>query len=354
MVVKALARVAAVVAVTLLGAFAAAALAGRIVERRLGRACLTELCNRMAWVEEHRARPVRESGGGSRFDPLLGWTSEPNQRPDPRLDSRITTDSLGARGLREIPLERTAAKRVVALGDSFTFGACVDDEQSWPARLEHRLPGVEVVNRAVQGYGLDQMVLAFERDGVRYRPDVVVLAFIRADLQRCTSSFESYAKPRFELDGDEGLRLVGVPVPAPCELFDREASPWRRLLRDAERGLHLDERAQRALGPAREDELARRLIARFASAARAAGAQPVVVYLPIASEVLGPARRGRSPFFAPMCERSGARCLNLADDVADFVAREPSPDHFKCHYGARLQDHVAASIAAAIAPLLAR
>src|SRR2546430_12739713 len=53
------------------------------------------------------------------------------------------------------------AGNILAVGSSFTFGAEVADDQSWPAQLE-RLTGRPVDNAAVGGHALDQIVLRSE------------------------------------------------------------------------------------------------------------------------------------------------------------------------------------------------
>lgn len=66
--------------------------------------------------------------------------------------------------------------RVAALGDSSTFGVFVRDAQTWPRRLEQRLP-VEVLNFGVPGYTVFQG-LELYRERVRsFAPAVVVVAF---------------------------------------------------------------------------------------------------------------------------------------------------------------------------------
>ena len=46
----------------------------------------------------------------------------------------------------------SGAARVLCLGDSYTFGAYVDDTETWPAQLEEilkeRSPGREKIGRA--------------------------------------------------------------------------------------------------------------------------------------------------------------------------------------------------------------
>jgi len=90
---------------------------------------------------------------------------------------KLTINSRGYRG-PEHPYEKTPGKkRVVIVGDSISFGEGVDDERTFAALLESRNPNLEVVDLAVGGYGTDQELIMLEREGLRYRPDVVMLGF---------------------------------------------------------------------------------------------------------------------------------------------------------------------------------
>ena len=52
---------------------------------------------------------------------------------------------------------------ILAVGDSFTFGDEVKDDETWPAHLQQLL-GRRVLNAGVSGYGFDQIVLRAEKD----------------------------------------------------------------------------------------------------------------------------------------------------------------------------------------------
>jgi len=72
--------------------------------------------------------------------------------------------------------------RILTLGDSFTFGYGVEEEQAWPRRLESLLsaggaPRAEVLNLGVGGYGTWEAIRYLDREASRLRPDLVLLAF---------------------------------------------------------------------------------------------------------------------------------------------------------------------------------
>ncbi|MFQ5702227.1 MAG: GDSL-type esterase/lipase family protein [Acidobacteriota bacterium] len=119
-------------------------------------------------------------------DPVLGARLKPgfsDRVTSTEFSSTWTINSGGYRG----PLagERGAPSfRIVALGDSFTFGYGVEEEESWPRRLESILNGrrdasrwIEVVNLGVGGYGTWNEIRFLERERDLLHPDLVLLAF---------------------------------------------------------------------------------------------------------------------------------------------------------------------------------
>ena len=238
-----------------------------------------------------------------RHDARLGWEPEPGHRSE-----GITINGLGARG-PELPAARPAGERRIAVvGDSFTFGEGVRDEEVWVARMEAQLsaelgrrqPGASVraLNFGVMGYGLDQQVLRVEERALAQRPDLVLLALFGPDIDRNALSFRDFAKPHFELAerGSPADRLDGVEdglrffLPDPAHSDPPRGVPLEQL------GHHLDLPLPRsaALGLlARASaelrdttvlspkwEVARRLLDRARAAALAAGARFAVAYFP--------------------------------------------------------------------------
>ncbi len=151
------------------------------------------------------------------YDETLGWRNIPNWSAT-TYDRTLTINS---RGLRD--RERDLAKpegmfRILVLGDSFTWGYGVSDEEIFTGRLEAGLRSngrdVEVLNAGVSGWGTDQELLYLESEGLRYSPDLVVLAFfLYNDPDNIRHSVQyGLQKPLF---ADTNLTLVNVPVPKP-------------------------------------------------------------------------------------------------------------------------------------------
>jgi hypothetical protein len=122
--------------------------------------------------------------------------------------------SYSADGLRNhnLPAPPAGEPTVLVVGDSFTEGWAVKDDDAWPAYLA-RDTGRRVLNAGVRGYGLDQMVLRAERLAPRFKPQTIILAFIEDDMSRTGLTVrQAVHKPYFRPSGD-GLELHNVPVP---------------------------------------------------------------------------------------------------------------------------------------------
>lgn len=99
----------------------------------------------------------------------------------PQFSQTVSFNSAWMRD-REHPLEKPPGVfRVMVLGDSFMEGLQVPFESSFPSLLERELARtsgrpVEVVNASVSGWGTDDELRYLADYGVKYRPDLVLIA----------------------------------------------------------------------------------------------------------------------------------------------------------------------------------
>ena len=181
---------------------------------------------RRNWVREHHKFGFDAYYTFDIHDPSKGWRSKPNLRDVRVFDNKIlNTNSKGLRGKRDFPyIKNKETLRILILGDSFTFGDEVSDDETYSHYLQEMLPHTEVINMGVHGYGHDQMLILLKEEGVKYQPDIVILGFLPLDMSRNLLEFRDFAKPRFVLKGGE-LRLTGTPVPRPEEILQWD---WTR------------------------------------------------------------------------------------------------------------------------------
>lgn len=99
---------------------------------------------------------------------------------------RLVTNSAGLRNTEELN-DDPAVTRILAIGDSFTYGFYVHNEEAYPARLEEVLeqtrPGrYQVLNAGVPGYTLADELAYLKEKGLALEPDLVVLGFYTNDI----------------------------------------------------------------------------------------------------------------------------------------------------------------------------
>ncbi len=169
-----------------------------------------------------------------RVDPLVGWTYTPGfVREDVYGPGRhIHINTNGFRGLVDVAPEKSAGRyRVVCVGDSFTFGSGVGDEEGWCPQLAKIDPRIEAVNMGVGAAGVDQSVLWYRRDGAPLEHDLVIFAFIGPDFRRMIPDARSVInpKPRFMIV-DGRLELTNVPVPDYGQYHRHHGLIWSKLV----------------------------------------------------------------------------------------------------------------------------
>ncbi|MBN2227191.1 MAG: SGNH/GDSL hydrolase family protein [candidate division Zixibacteria bacterium] len=113
----------------------------------------------------------------------LLWRFRPSQEITSRFfeGETIRINSFGLRG-DEIP-PRSDKCRIVALGNSCTFGWGMKEDQTYANRLEmlvnadSTLPEIEVINAGIPGYSSTQGSRFFYSDILKLHPDIVMLMF---------------------------------------------------------------------------------------------------------------------------------------------------------------------------------
>src|SRR3989338_4379423 len=94
----------------------------------------------------------------------------------------ITINSLGMRDY-EHKIAKNGAERILALGDSFTYGYGVELNETYSKVLESELKKgakqqYEVLNAGyASGYSPDTYLLYLKKEGIKFRPDIVIVGF---------------------------------------------------------------------------------------------------------------------------------------------------------------------------------
>lgn len=105
-------------------------------------------------------------------------------------------------GHRVTPQNLSATRRVLVLGDSFTFGLYLNDQETWPSQLcVASSRDVEVLNAAVPASGVAEWVAYLEDFGALLRPQVVVLGINYVSISR------AHGHSLFAMDSGRLLRF---------------------------------------------------------------------------------------------------------------------------------------------------
>ncbi len=191
--------------------------------------CLMTKQERIEWTDTGirlRRPPVyleekQHEWTGARFlyDPRLGWRNIPGWQGS-TFGGEVRINAKGLRD-RDHPYDKPPGmKRLLVLGDSFTWGFGVDQRAMFTEVLERRLvrdgKNWEIINTGVVGWGNDQEYLFLIDEGLRYEPDIVLLAFYTGNdmTDNHQTSLELIRKPLFI---NEQLVLTNMPVPLPHE-----------------------------------------------------------------------------------------------------------------------------------------
>ena len=295
------------------------------------------------------------------YDPNLGWVpAKGHHFRKPQEQSHINEFGLRSNGPLSVPLDPEDSRDVIlTVGNSFTFGDRVSDQQTWPAQLE-LLTGRQVLNGGVFGYGVDQAYLRADVLLETYDIDLVLLAFINDNVNRTEFSFFAGWKPYFEwVDGD--LLLRNTPVP-------RSGSPSRFAALHSALGYSYFSRfVFRRVAPvwwwgstkkAHSDgervtvELAKRL----EETASRRGAVLVVITLPSEDDdwvgvLASGTSRPRLPAVVKGIQQHGIRVLDLAPHMASLRASVDGDVFVIGHYSESANEWVAEQVADFVADL---
>jgi len=161
-----------------------------------------EIAVRLAWKKlQGPIIPLSLKTHRPSADPLLGYELIPGSSSfEDQVWYRISLQ--GIRDQRDFAIPKPAGVyRIAALGDSFTFGMAVEEEDSWPRRLEAELAGrhaVEVINFGVMGYDTTQESRLLETKVPAFQPDLIIICYCLNDVgvlsreRRVLSQYRGY------------------------------------------------------------------------------------------------------------------------------------------------------------------
>ncbi len=152
------------------------------------------------------------------YDREVGWV----HRPGYAWKGHSISEQ-GLRGTRVYP--ETPAdpdKRILTIGDSFTFGYEVPDDQTFAHHGEQLAPGTEWINLGICGGGLTQSLLQYRKNGRKFGGKYVVIGFMTNNIKRTVNCYRPFVSP------DDSMTPLTKPYAKIVDgVFSLEPNPYQ-------------------------------------------------------------------------------------------------------------------------------
>ena len=176
-------------------------------------------------------------------DEATGWLMKPHEEythTSDEFEVVYRSNGQGYRSEREFD-DGLSPRRVVVVGDSFTFGIAVNYEETYGRLIEDSLGDFVVCNLAMPGYGVDQMWFQIREKALEMQPALIVVGVCDADLARSQSGFSlpnGMNKPALMLEDGKLRERTPADGMNPVSQFLEERSHIRMACRQVLRGLN--------------------------------------------------------------------------------------------------------------------
>lgn len=256
----------------------------------------------------------------------------------------LSVNSFGMRDAETTLARRPGARRILALGDSWTFGAGVPTAQVWPEQLERLLGGpdaVEVLNTGVSGYETYHEAFYYRNDLQKFEHDLVLVGFYPLN--------DVHDKQR----GYERMKALHDLHPVLYDIYKfpkrlmitQVYTDWRKRRKTRKRAERYAQLHQHTGSPFAGEEdwtelytddysgwrLVKESLRSIGETARACGVKGAVVLFPDLRDL----RRYETychPRVAPKleeaCRAAGLELIDLVGDFSPYVGREPEVSGF--------------------------
>jgi lysophospholipase L1-like esterase len=269
----------------------------------------------------------------------------------PELAYRVHVNSLGLRGPEIARTPPPGRARILALGDSMTFGYYLEEDETWPAQLEAQLRAhgrdVEVVNGGVGGWTISSETLFLEERALALAPTHVIVAFCANDIADLDKPGTVYEGQKQAVAAGRGGLEEAIVTSALYELYLRAQVAWKHW-RERRTGEQAHPLTSVDLPPERAEALWRvyaTWLDRLQHALNARGIGLTVVYLP---DVYKLANRIPADDEAHLRALARERGIGFVSPLADFAG--PPLDQL---FLRPLDDHLAPAGAQLVARALA-
>ena len=124
----------------------------------------------------------------------------------------VSFNAIGLRDRDRSPEPAPGTVRILALGDSVTFGLGVPEPDTYPRVAESLLnasrptgqPPVEILNFGMPGYNTAHEAVQLREIGLKFHPDVVLVGFLYNDVEPSTAQGRRLGRERHEHEAHGG------------------------------------------------------------------------------------------------------------------------------------------------------
>lgn len=176
----------------------------------------------LGWYRESIDNSSQMDAGFMRYHPQLGWALTPDWQGKHRHHDFDVSYRTDANGFRQQPAITSdyGSPSIALLGDSFTFGFGVEDDETFAALMARADSGRNYLNFGIPGYSTDQQFLQMGQQSLKQGNTQTVNHYLLVfylgndilDIMLPHPLQAEPAKPYFETDGNN-LTLKNIPVP---------------------------------------------------------------------------------------------------------------------------------------------
>lgn len=152
------------------------------------------------------------------LDQTLGWRHAPNAEKifinEFGEKAKVVQNAFGHRGQTYIGQKKSEEVRILVLGDSFTEGVHVSENDLFSRVLERLRKEFQVINAGVGGYSTVQEFLYLQSQGIGFQPDLVVLmVFVNDLVENCFPFYPAFGTRPYATFAKGKLTIISDPIP---------------------------------------------------------------------------------------------------------------------------------------------
>ena len=147
-----------------------------------------------------------------RYEPFIGAEGIPNKKGIYATRSFKITVTHNNEGFRDLNHDKANTHnkfRIVTLGDSFTWGHGVNNDQIYMKVLERINPNIETINMGGSGGDPPTSLKSYMQRGIKYEHDVVLLGFYIGNDIVAYYPKDNDSPPQWGFDSEGKFALIG-------------------------------------------------------------------------------------------------------------------------------------------------